>query len=595
MPIVSIDIKQLSGVDPGVDASRASFDFWPYAAIHVEDGDANYLLNKNILRVKTEDGVAAPVLPETPTGNAMWVQGRGYKGADKWLVAVPAGDCNLWDLEPLDESTLDPSAPPSPAWLAALEALTTVVTGKATTTALTAEATERTEADALLQPKATLADDTAAHVADGSALDVAVAEKIAEGVVAELPRRLSPLWTDYGDSLVKPTRPGIVAIGDSITDNNHTATPWTGVSLSRTSAYRADGYLARAMALARQRCSWVDAGVSGDTTAQMLARFDTDVTPLKSHIVVEAGGTNDARAGVSAATIIANKLAMWEKAYAFGAKVVSTTIPPAGSSTTAQRNVVQAVNAWMREYARVNPSIFALVDWWPVLGSPLTGGITTGLMDVAGVHPNTLGALSVAPLFVTALEKFLPGTFDPLPTDNINDLDCLVNAPLMTGTAGGMAGNFTGSLATGWFGSSSTQTTVASKVSRTDGLGDWQQLVCSGTPATSAMFKNCRTSSFAVGDFLQASVEFETDASGWADGEVSVNLNCYAVGGSTNLMSAASLTQGVETVVLGRMSAGILQTPPIEVPTGTATIELRLTKKNPGTIRWGRHGVRKLT
>lgn len=413
---------------------------------------------------------------------------------------------------------------------------------------------------------------------------------------ARLAATRTPAWVAYGDSIAKPTNPALVAIGDSITDNNHTATTWTGASLSRTSAYRGDGFLVRAMIALRQAASWYDVGISGETTAQMLARFDTDVTPLAPQVVVEAGGTNDVRSGLTAATIKANKLAMWNKAYAFGAKVVATTVPPASDSTTAQRNVMQDVNAWMREYARANPLAFALVDWQPDLIDPLTGGVVAAVMDTAGVHPNGLGCLNMASKFATAIGKFLPQTFDPLPSDNVNDLANLMPTPLLTGTTGGKAGNYTGTNATGWFGSTSATGAVGSKVARADGLGEWQQMACTGTGQSGAN-RNCTAggaNGWVIGDFVQATCEFETDAAGWTDGAVDIRLLCIAADGTTILHQASALSPGQDTNVLGRHVSGILRTPPIQVPASTVTLRCDLIKMNAGTVRFGRVAVRKL-
>ena len=395
----------------------------------------------------------------------------------------------------------------------------------------------------------------------------------------------------YGDLLARPAKPTLIAIGDSITDNNHTATSWNGSSLSRTSGYRADGYLVRAMIMMRQPCSWFDVGISSQVTAQMLARFDSDVTPYAPQIVVEAGGTNDVRSGMNADLIISNRLAMWRKVYAWGGKVVATTIPPSVDSSTPQRRVAQQVNAWMRDYARANPAQFALVDWAPVLNDPLTGGIKVSMMDVAGVHPNTLGALMVAAKFAAAIGTFLPPTVDALPVDNVNDATNLMSTPLMTGTTGGKAGNYTGTNALGWFGSTTATTAVGAKVTRVDGLGEWQQITVTGS-GTAAVNRNA--TGWSVGDVVVASCEFETDAAGWVDGTVDLRLLCLDAAGTVVLHLATALSVGQDSTVLGRMASGILRTPPIEIPTGTVSLRCDLMKLNAGVVRFGRIDIRKL-
>jgi lysophospholipase L1-like esterase len=416
---------------------------------------------------------------------------------------------------------------------------------------------------------------------------------IEEGIATSRLRALAPAWTTYGDSVAKASHPGIVAIGDSITDANRTDTTWTGVSLSRTSAYRADGFLVRAMIALRQRCSWHDVGISGETSADMLARFDADVVALAPHVVIEASGTNDVRSGRTAAAIKPDREEMWKKIYAYGGKVIATTVPPASDSDTAERKTAQNVNAWMREYALANPAHFALVDWYPDLVDPLTGGIKAAVMDTAGVHPNTLGALNVATKFATAIGKFIPETFDPLPSDNVNDDTCLITLPLLTGTTGGMAAPYTGVNASGWFGSCSATSAVGSKVARADGLGDWQQVVVTGV-GLARLTRDLTALSWAVGDTIQAVMDFETDAASWADGEFSLQVICYAADNVTALHIANSCSVGADTLVRGRMTSGILRTPPIVVPVNTTKIQLHVVKTNAGTVRFSRVAVRKL-
>lgn len=114
MPVVHIDTRQFSGVEPGLEADNGRFWFWPYRPYVT--GSA--LVSEQVVKIGTVDGVADPVLPETPLTEAVWVQPRGITGAGTpWLVQIPEGDCNLFDLPHIDESTLDPEAVPTPYWL----------------------------------------------------------------------------------------------------------------------------------------------------------------------------------------------------------------------------------------------------------------------------------------------------------------------------------------------------------------------------------------------------------------------------------------------------------------------------------------------
>lgn len=114
MPIVHVDLSQFSGVEPGLEPDNGSVWFWPYRP-YVEDST---LVSREVVKIKTVDGIADPVLPQTPLTEAVWVQLRAVKGAGTpWLVQIPATDCNLFDLPHIDPDSLDPEVEPSPYWL----------------------------------------------------------------------------------------------------------------------------------------------------------------------------------------------------------------------------------------------------------------------------------------------------------------------------------------------------------------------------------------------------------------------------------------------------------------------------------------------
>ncbi|UAK25041.1 GDSL-type esterase/lipase family protein [Sphingomonas nostoxanthinifaciens] len=82
------------------------------------------------------------------------------------------------------------------------------------------------------------------------------------------------------------------------------------------------------------RPGWINKGVSGDTTAQMLARFSADVLAARPRVVHIMGGTNDlwrGMPGAGAATSIANIGAMIQLARANRIAVVLAAPPPIGA------------------------------------------------------------------------------------------------------------------------------------------------------------------------------------------------------------------------------------------------------------------------
>ena len=73
---------------------------------------------------------------------------------------------------------------------------------------------------------------------------------------------------------------------------------------------------------------YLDKGVSGQNTTQMLTRFQEDVIDLNPQVVVIMGGTNDLAQGVTKEQIVTNIAAMAEMADAAGIKVIICTVTP---------------------------------------------------------------------------------------------------------------------------------------------------------------------------------------------------------------------------------------------------------------------------
>lgn len=412
---------------------------------------------------------------------------------------------------------------------------------------------------------------------------------------------VATVLTDYQ---ARPTRPAVVSIGDSITDINSAVTAWNGTSFSRTNTRLAYGYLNCAMIFNRQQANWWDVGISGQTAAQCLARFDTDVTPLNPHVVIEAAATNDIATNRTASDTFNDKLSMWRKAWKFGAKVIATTCPPRNTFTTTQAQEAHKLNAMLRNFAATNPQNFVLWDWYSVLADPVTGNyLSSPAATTDGVHPNSYGAWLLGKSLESALDRFLPPSTCNLAAANVNDLDNLLSNPLAAATGGVITSNkgLTGDAALGTFwtssGTDSTLTAVLSRVARADGYGSWQQINTTLTPSSSATVTMQRTlrSEFAAGDVLQASIEFETDAAGWTNGVFDLQILLYdtTIGLYTSI--AGAFTAGTDSIVLTRPEAGVLQTPPITVPPGTTTTAtFQVSYGGQGTARFGRPAVRKI-
>jgi len=157
--------------------------------------------------------------------------------------------------------------------------------------------------------------------------------------------------------------------------------------------------------------NYVDRGISGQTTAQMLLRFRQDVIALKPVVVHILGGTNDiaGNGGPTTLDAIRNNIAsMVELALANDIRVVLGSVPPAGmfpwrpSVQDAAQHIVE-LNEWLRRYAREKNLIY--VDYHEPLADERDAMKQTFSND--GVHPNRDGYLAMEPLARHAIEQAL--------------------------------------------------------------------------------------------------------------------------------------------------------------------------------------------
>ena len=158
---------------------------------------------------------------------------------------------------------------------------------------------------------------------------------------------------------------------------------------------------------------YVNRGISGQPTPQMLVRVFPDVIALKPAALLVFAGTNDiaGNTGPSTLTMIEDNLqAITELAQAHGIKVILCSVTPV-SDYTARKQTVQRppadilkLDAWMRDYAgRVN-AVFA--DYYAALVDE-TGMLKEGYSG-DGLHPNDKGYAMLVPVAEAAIAKALP-------------------------------------------------------------------------------------------------------------------------------------------------------------------------------------------
>jgi lysophospholipase L1-like esterase len=163
---------------------------------------------------------------------------------------------------------------------------------------------------------------------------------------------------------------------------------------------------------------YVNRGIGGQATSQMLVRFRADVLALRPSAVVILAGTNDVAGNAGRTTpeaIEANLADMAELARAHGIRVVLASLLPVSDdkkdakgapiqrSADRPPETLRALNRWLAEYARANGHVYldyssALADARGMLRSELTDD---------GLHPNAAGYAVMAPLAERAIAQAL--------------------------------------------------------------------------------------------------------------------------------------------------------------------------------------------
>jgi lysophospholipase L1-like esterase len=169
---------------------------------------------------------------------------------------------------------------------------------------------------------------------------------------------------------------------------------------------------------------YVNRGISGQTTGQMLIRFRPDVLRLKPEVVVILAGTNDIASSFEEPTVQAvrdNLTSMVALARDEGVRVVLASLLPVSdygkrADGTPRPQVARrppatilALNDWMRRYAAESGAVYldyhsAMVDERGWLKAELSGD---------GLHPNEKGYEVMAPLAAAAIARALDATPGP--------------------------------------------------------------------------------------------------------------------------------------------------------------------------------------
>jgi acyl-CoA thioesterase I len=155
---------------------------------------------------------------------------------------------------------------------------------------------------------------------------------------------------------------------------------------------------------------YINRGISGQTTPQMLVRFMPDVVALKPKVVVILAGTNDIAGNTGPMTLRDtenNFIAMTDIARQNGIRVVLASLTPAfhypWRPAIQPVEKISALNAWLKDYAAKNGLVY--LDYYSKMVDA-KGGMKAGLSH-DGVHPNRAGYAIMAPAAERAIAKAL--------------------------------------------------------------------------------------------------------------------------------------------------------------------------------------------
>ena len=154
--------------------------------------------------------------------------------------------------------------------------------------------------------------------------------------------------------------------------------------------------------------SYINRGISGQTTPQMLIRFRPDVLNLHPDVVVILAGVNDIAGNTGPTTndaIFGNIISMVELAKANAIKVILCSVLPANNfywrpNEKAAETITQ-LNQLIQSYA--NQMHIPFVDYHTAMADTKKG-LPKEFSD-DGVHPNLKGYQTMEPLLEKAVQK----------------------------------------------------------------------------------------------------------------------------------------------------------------------------------------------
>jgi lysophospholipase L1-like esterase len=166
--------------------------------------------------------------------------------------------------------------------------------------------------------------------------------------------------------------------------------------------------------------AFVNRGISGQITSEMLGRLKADVIDLRPSVVVILAGTNDLARGIPLTHIEDNLLMIGDLCDTYHIKVVYASVLPVsdyhkGDNKSYERTpgrppvFIKALNEWLESFCVNRHHVY--LNYWSAMVDA-KGELKEDLAD-DGLHPNAKGYRIMAPLALDAIQKAVPAKAAP--------------------------------------------------------------------------------------------------------------------------------------------------------------------------------------
>lgn len=284
------------------------------------------------------------------------------------------------------------------------------------------------------------------------------------------------------------------AFGDSITE-------FCVIKGGSTDAFKNVGYATWYPALSGNRMITTtgnNLGVAGNTTAQMVARM-TDLAALTFDDCLILGGINDLRATQTPSVIMSNLATIINYVtLTLGKRAIVYTIMPSSNwAALTAPQIAQAkadmllINNWIKSLPAKNIGRILVVDSWLALDDGSNAPIANTTYD--GLHLAVYGSYLVG----DKTQDTISGIYGTL-TPDFTTGNILANGT-MTGTAGSVGANFTGSVADS-FTASGAGSIINRTASKASGAQRLAMSIALGTATDTMRLSQTISSGFTVGD-----------------------------------------------------------------------------------------------